>query len=287
MLRFSENSDKILSGVWTKEEKKEMKRVLSCVMALVLTVSGLTVFGDRVNAKAAGTNVSREAAMVIEDNGFKEGSFTKTEGATGLWYKFTNNSDECKIAEVTMVQTSGDVWPGYSFSYANGKAVDNAGGYFTGSGDTKYIGVEAHETVYLHIFKKGWSCGFSVALTMLADDANSLETAKKVYKSGKNIYGKIQNGTDVDVFKIKAKKSGKMVIKITNNDLGNDLSKLKYTIYNKSRKAKKNGEVRLAKTEKITMKVKKNQVIYVSLNGYFFAAKNEQGSYVISTKIKK
>ena len=123
-----------------------MKKVLGVVMALALSVSGVTAFGGGVEVKAEETNVSRETALEIEDNGFKTGSFTKDESEVGRWYKFTNNSNDCAMAEVTMTHTDGSTWPNYNFFYTNGKSTGNSS-YFTGNGKTEFIGVEAHETV--------------------------------------------------------------------------------------------------------------------------------------------
>ncbi len=261
-----------------------MKRVLGLVMAAVLTVSSLGGFGG-LKVKAAETNVSRETALEIGNDDFKTGSLTKEESKVGRWYKFTNYSNQCSYAEVTMSHTDGDVWPNFAFYYKNGKATGHSG-YFTGDGETVVIGMEAHETIFLHIHSDGWRSGFSTYVKITPEEPNDFKTAKKTYKSGKNIYGTIEHDKDVDFFKIKPKKTGTMTIKITNNDLGNDLSHLKYTVFNKSKRAKANGSIDYGKTKKVKIKVKKNQPIYIKLEGYFFCARRENGTYVIGTKIK-
>lgn len=260
-----------------------MKKVLSFALALVMTVSSLSVFGGALEVKAA-TNITRGAATEIADNGFVTDTYENEESKTGRWFKITNYKNECAVAEVTMTDVKGS-WPHYEFFYSNGKGTGNSG-FFTSDSETQYVCLEARETVYIHIYDDHYSAEFNIAMTMQNDHANSLKTAKKTYKSGKCLYGDIQNDKDVDVFKIKAKKTGKMTIKITNNDLGNDLSHLNYTVFDKNRRAKAKGRVDLAKTKKVTVKVKKGQCIYVQLSGYFFCAREEKGSYVISTKIK-
>ncbi len=273
-----------MRGEHEKGEEGEMKRVLGLVMAAVLTVSSLGGFGG-LKVKAAETNVSRETALEIGNDDFKTGSLTKEESKVGRWYKFTNYSNQCSYAEVTMSHTDGDVWPNFAFYYKNGKATGHSG-FFTGDGETVVIGMEAHETIYLHIHSDGWRSGFSTYVKITPEEPNDFKTAKKTYKSGKNIYGTIEHDKDVDFFKIKPKKTGTMTIKITNNDLGNDLSHLKYTVFNKSKRAKANGSIDYGKTKKIKLKVKKNQPIYIKLEGYFFCARRENGTYVIGTKIK-
>ena len=131
---------------------------------------------------------------------------------------------------------------------------------------------------------------FATAVSILCSIAVSSSYSfkdAKTYKSGKRISAKLDFAGDEDVFKIKAKKSGKMVIKVSNNDVGDDLfSKLEYTIYNKSKVAKANEIIKKTITGKKTIKVKKGQVVYVKVKMSGSQFQYRLGGYSISTKIK-
>ena len=275
------------------------KKVLGLALALSLAITGGTVAGnDSLTVKAAvvknfdspATNISIATAETIENNSFKEGSISKKDAYGARWYKFTNPYNTVAVAEVTFSHTGGDVWPGYAFYSKNGKAVEGLdySGSFTGDGLSIKVGLEAGETKYIRVDKPNWNAAWMISLSIQAnDEANNFKTAKTV-KSGKRIYGKLDYAGDVDVFKIKAKKSGKMTIKVTNNDVGEDLfSKLDYTIYNKSKVAKASDTLKKTVTGKKTLRVKKGQVVYVKINMHGVLRQNRLGEYTISTKIKK
>ncbi|MCR5656344.1 MAG: hypothetical protein K6G06_02670 [Butyrivibrio sp.] len=278
------------------------KKVLGVMLALSLAITGGTFAGaEKLTVEAAApknfdspaTNISIATAEEIGNNAFKEGSLSSKDLYGERWYKFTNPYATEAVAEVTFSQTGGDVWPGYAFYSKNGKAIEGLdySGYFTGSGLTVNVGLEAGETKYIRIDKKDWNVAWMTSLTINAgDESNSFNTAKKAktYKAGKRIYGKLDYAGDVDIFKIKANKTGKMTIKVSNNDVGDDLfSKLDFTVYNKSRVAKGTETLKKTVTGKKSIKVKKGQIVYVKINMHGVQKQSRCGEYSIKTKIKR
>ena len=271
-----------------------MKKVFSLILAFTIAITGVSATGaGNIKAEAAtsfdspATNISLSTAEEIDNNSFKEGSFAKTDSYLQRWYKFTNNSSSAAVAEVTLSKTGGDVWPNYSFYDAKGKAETGLcySGSFTQNGDTVNVGLEAGETKYLKISKdSAWSLSWRVSVSIRDEEANTFKKTKAV-KSGKMIYGNADFVGDEDVFKIKAKKSGTMVITVNNNDCGGLFGKFKYTVYNKSKVAKKSGTLDATKSGKYKIKVKKGQVVYVKVAVGGDMA-NYLGSYSVKTKIK-
>ncbi len=96
---------------------------------------------------------------------------------------------------------------------------------------------------------------------------------------------------DVDVYKIKAKKAGKMVISVTDKSIrGNtaDWIGVSFKIYNKAKKSKKGEtEVSIGQTRSKSIKVKKGEWVYVEVKGNGVDLEEHLGEYSVSTKIKK
>ena len=278
-----------------------MKKVLGLALAFSLAITGGTFAGGQsMTAKAAtprnydspATNISIATAEEIGNNAFKEGSLSSKDAYGERWYKFTNPYATEAVAEVTLAQTSGYVSPGYAFYSKNGKAIEGLdySGNFS-KGLTINVGLEAGETKYFKVSMDDWNVSWMISLSINAgDESNSFNTVKKAktYKAGKRIYGKLDYAGDVDIFKIKANKTGKMTIKVSNNDVGDDLfSRLDYTVYNKSRVAKGTETLKKTVTGKKSIKVKKGQVVYVKVNMHGVQLQSKNGEYSIQTKIKR
>ena len=271
-----------------------MKKFLSTILILAITFTSHTAFGiNTINAKAAvnfdspQTNISISTAAEIANNTFSEGSFSKNDPYHQRWYKFTNPYNTAAVVQVTLSKRGGDVWPNYSFYDKKGKAEEGLcySGSFTSGGTTVNVGLNAGETKYLKISKdSAWSLAWTTSITISPEEANTIKTSRTA-KSGKTLYGSLNFAGDEDVFKIKAKKSGKMKITVSNNDIGGLFDKFEYTVYNKSKVAKKTGRIDPAKSDKYTITVKKGQVVYIKVR---CTASNSKylGDYVIKTKIK-
>ena len=275
------------------------KKVLGLALAFSLAITGGAFAGDQsLTVQAAtkksfdspATNISIATAEEIGNDTFKAGSVSAEDAYGERWYKFTNPYSKEAVAEVTFSHTDGNYWPDYAFYSKNGKAIEGLdySGYFTSSGLTIKVGLEAGESKYLRVFKPNHNAAWMISLSITqSDEPNSFQTAN-VVKSGKRINGKLDFAGDEDVFKIKAKKAGKLVVSVSNNDCGNDiLSKFEFPVYNKSKVAKKNVEVKKTKTGKATIKVKKGQVVYVKVNAKGMKEQSKLGSYSIKTTIKK
>ena len=263
------------------------KRVFTTVAATVLATAiafggALTVPQFAKTAYAAGSNVSITTAEEIQNNTWKEGSFTKDDPKGERWYKFTNYTNKDVVAEISITKTQGCASSKYAVLGEIGEGEKKSGSFDT-DGEKVYIGMKPGETNHLRVYDPGWDTAWIAAVKINEEEPNSIAKSVKV-KSGKRIHGKLDYTTDVDVYKIKAKKTGTMTIKISNNGITG--GSLEYKIYNKSRVSKAHANVEDTETGVKKMKVKKGQYVYVEIKGYNVTYDRELGEYSIMTKIK-
>ena len=229
-------------------------------------------------------NYSMETAEEISNNSWKQGSLECDDIYGERWYKFKNYSNKDVVAEISVTKTEGTASTKYAVFSEIGSG-EKKSGHFDTNGETIHIGMKAGETSLLRVSDPGWSSAWVVSVKMTEEEPNKLTNAKK-YKSGKRIYGKLEYTKDVDVFKIKAKKSGTMTIKISNNGVAGDFAALEYKVYNKAKVSKAHANVDDTKTAVKKMKVKKGQYVYVEVKGFRTNEESNLGEYSIMTKIK-
>ena len=266
-------------------KKGIISRGLAVVLTTAMAMGVVLTPGFAQTARAAGTNVSIATAEEVTEGTFKEGLIEKGETNRERWYKFTNNTGSDAAFEVTITGKAGTDWSHYYFFDGKGKGEDESG-LVTGLSKVFVLGINKGETKYLKIENTdvNKTAGWTTSVSFTAEETNGFNGLKTI-KSGKTIYGKIDYKKDVDTYKIKAKKSGTMTIKITNNNIDGLLAKFEYTVFNKSKAAKAKGIVKVANTGKVKIKVKKGQCVYVQVGGRDLGDKS-LGDYVIKTKIK-
>ena len=235
--------------------------------------------------KTEAVNYSIETAQEIPNNSYKQGSFESDDTYGERWYKFKNYGSKDVVAEISVTKTEGTASTKYAVFSEIGSG-EKKSGHFDTNGETIHVGMKAGETSLLRISDPGWSSAWVVSVKMTEEEPNKIASAKK-YNSGKRIYGKLDYTKDVDVFKIKAKKSGVMTIKISNNGIAGDFAALEYKVYNKAKVSKAHANVADTKTGVKKIKVKKGQYVYVEVKGYRTNEESNLGEYSIMTKIKK
>ncbi len=266
-------------------KKDLLKKVAAAVLAATLAIGGTVTVPQFANvARAAASNTSMATAQEVVAGTVAQGLIEKNETTRERWYKYTNNTGSDAVAKVTI--TGNNDWSHYHF-FDNSGVGEGEDGIVTGLSKVFYLGVNKGEAGYLKIDNDSIKdiAGFSISVSFTAEETNGFNGLKKI-KSGKAIYGKLDYKKDVDTYKIKAKKSGKMIVKVTNNGIDGTFAELEYKVCNKSRAAKASGRLRISKTGKAKIKVKKGQCIYVQVKGHDLGD-NSLGDYVITTKIKK
>lgn len=274
-----------------------MKKVLGVVLALSLTVTGAVTTGS-MNVKAAGPVVTALAASntadtaeVIENNTTKAGAVEWEEDTVERWYKFTNPYKTDSVAVVTFTATMAchPAYKVYDSTFADPDVCQE--GYFhQDQPDTVHVGLKAGETKYVKVLNN-YKASWNVSLSITPEEVNTIKAAKKTVKSGTTINARMDYVGDVDVYKIKAKKAGKMVISVTDKSIrGNtaDWIGVSFKVYNKAKKSKKGEtEVSIGQTRSKSIKVKKGEWVYVEVKGNGVDLEEHLGEYSVSTKIKK
>ena len=267
------------------KNNKILTKVASVALTAVMAMGVVFTPGFAKTAYAAGSNVSIATAQEVTAGTFVEGLIEKGETNRERWYKFTNNTGSDAAVEVTITGKSGTDWGHYYFYDGKGRGEDESG-LVTGLSKVFILGAEKGEAKYLKIENTALkdTCGWTVSVNYTPEETNGFNGLKAI-KSGKTIHGKLDYKKDVDTYKIKAKKTGTMTIKITNNSIDGTFAKFEYTVLNKSKAAKAKGIVKVANTGKAKIKVKKGQCIYVQVCGKDMGDKS-LGDYVIKTKLK-
>lgn len=256
-----------------------LKRTTAAILSAAIAMGVILTPAFSKEAHAADTNITMGSALEIPNNSFVEGSVDYNDPSGGFrWYKFTNanNCESVAVVTVTASTNNPECAVFNSLGGSDGKST------YAWPCATFHVGMKAGETKYLKVSNGTWKGAWTASVSISPEEANTFETAKK-YKSGKRINGKLNYLDDIDIYKIKAKKTGVMKIAITNNE---NHYAVEYTVYNKSKVAKKNGDVLKAKTAKTKMKVKKGQYVYVEIKRKNVAFDTDLGTYSIKTKIK-
>ncbi|WP_408072001.1 hypothetical protein [Butyrivibrio sp. JL13D10] len=262
-----------------KKVKTLVKRMAAVIMSAAIAMGVLMTPEFSKEAHAADTNISMTTAIEIPNNSFVEGAVGYDDPSGGFrWYKFTNPYDCDCVATVTVTASTHN--PECALFNSLGGS-DGKRGYAWPS-IAFHAGLKAGETKYLKVSNGEWKGAWTASVSITPEEGNAFKVAKS-YKSGKRINGKLDYLEDVDIYKIKAKKTGVMKFSITNNENHYDV---KYTVYNKGKAAKKTGEVKEAETKNGKLKIKKGQYIYIEIKRGSIAFDSELGSYSIKTKIK-
>lgn len=256
-------------------------RGLATVLTVAMAMGVMVAPGFSTTAHAYSINNSMATAQELQNGIPTEGVIEKDDPSRVKWYKVTNTTGQDAVVNVSLTESGTSEWPHY-YIFDDSGVTEQRSGLCTGIGERETIGLDAGQTKYIKMeLKAGRKAGFILSVKITPEEKNGFKGLKKI-NSGKSIFGNLDYKEDVDIYKIKAKKTGTMVVTITSNNAYG----LLYTVYNNGRAAKASGRLGKAESFKKKIKVKKGKCVYVKVSSRGSII-DELGDYTIQTKIKK